>query len=218
MSTTDSDTDGVGEHAKVEEKAAAPTGPLAGDPAIVGVPTFLVGSIALGLTLVGYVPAEAVGAPIAIILVATGIGQLVATLWAAAIGQTTVAGIFGIFTGFWISYAALVLGLTHGWFGVGEGAAVATEELFLISWLAIIVLLTVATLRLPLAFTVLFGLISLALATVLAATIAASTALTTAGGLVVFAFVAVGVYLYFHIASVATGGSGLPLGSPVISS
>jgi len=36
-------------------------GPQGGDPALIGVPTFIVGSIALGLTLVGYVPAGAVG-------------------------------------------------------------------------------------------------------------------------------------------------------------
>lgn len=47
-------------------------------------------------------------------------------------------------------------------------------------------LLTLATLRLPLAFTVQFTLI------------------------------AVGTYLFVHVASVATGGKGLPLGTPVV--
>ena len=194
----------------------SPEGPLAGDPALIGVPTFLVGAIALGLTLVGYVPAEAVGAPIAIILVATGVGQLIAAVWAAALGQSAVAAIFGVFTGFWLSYAALVLGLTHGWFGVPAESTVATQELFLIAWLTTISLLTLATLRLPLAFTVLFGLITLSLALVLAATVTGSATMQTAAGVVVFSFVGVGAYLFFHVTSLATGGAGLRLGAPVV--
>ena len=41
----------------------------------------------------------------------------------------------------------------HGWFGITLAAAVATQKLFLISWHVIIVVLTLATLRLPVAFT-----------------------------------------------------------------
>jgi hypothetical protein len=39
-------------------------------------------------------------------------------------------------SGFWLSYAVLVLGLTHNWFGIPAAAAQATQELFLVSWLA----------------------------------------------------------------------------------
>ena len=42
---------------------APATGLMAGDPMALGLPTFIVGSVALGLTLVGMVPAAAVGAP-----------------------------------------------------------------------------------------------------------------------------------------------------------
>lgn len=187
-----------------------------GDPALIGVPTFVVGATALGLVLTGYVPAGAVGASIAIILPATGLGQLVAAVWAATLGQNAVAAVFGVFTGFWLSYAALVLGLIHGWFGITGSAAVDTQGLFLIAWLVTIVLLTLASLRLPAAFTLLFALIDVALALVLFGTVNGSTALTTAGGYVVFAFTAVGVYLFAGALSVATGGKPLPLGRPVL--
>src|SRR4026209_1894705 len=50
--------------------------PLAGDPAMLGLPAFIVGSVALGLVLVGVVPATAVGASLPIILAATSIGLL----------------------------------------------------------------------------------------------------------------------------------------------
>jgi len=45
-----------------------------GNPALIGLPSFIVGAIALGLVLVGYVPAAAVGASIPIILTAIGLG------------------------------------------------------------------------------------------------------------------------------------------------
>ena len=159
---------------------------------MLGLPTFIVGSVALGLVLVGVVPATAVGASLPIILAATSAGLFVATIWAAAIGQSAVASIFGVFAGFWLSYAVLVLGLIHGWFGITVLAAVSTQELFLISWLVIIVVLTLATLRLPLAFTAIFGLVDVALLLVLLGTEEASTGLLKTGGYVVLVFAAVG--------------------------
>jgi uncharacterized protein len=195
---------------------AAPVGPLVGDPATLGLPSFIVGSVALGLVLVGVVPAGAVGASLPIILAATSVGLFLATIWSAAIGQSAVASIFGIFAGFWLSYAALVLGLTHNWFGISTDAAKATQELFLATWLTAVVMLTLATLRLPVAFTVLFALIDLALLLVLLGTAQASTGLLKTAGYVVLAFAAVGVYLFFGSASQATGGRAVPLGQPVL--
>lgn len=191
-------------------------GPLDGDPALIGVPTFVVGSIALGMTLVGYVPAAAAGAPLAIILAATALGQFVSAVWAAALGQGAVAAIFGIFTGFWLSYAVLVLGLTHNWFAIGASDATGTQALFLISWLITIVTLTLASLRLPAAYSLLFVLIDGALLLVLLATLQGSAGLKAAAGYVVLSFAAVGLYLFLHVMAVATGGTGLPLGRPAL--
>ena len=126
------------------------------------------------------------------------------------------ASVFAIFTGFWWSYAVLVLGLTHNWFGIGASAAVSTQGLFLISWLVVIVMLTLATLRLPVAYTALFGLIDVALVLVLISTLQGSASLAKVGGVVVLAFAAVGVYLYFGSTSQATGGPALPLGKPMM--
>jgi len=191
-------------------------GPLGGDPAILGLPSFVVGSVALGLALVGVTPAAAVGAPLAIILAATAVGLTIAAVWAAAIGASAVAGIFGIFAGFWLSYAVLVVGLIHGWFGITALAVTDTEKLFLIAWLVIIVLLTLATLRLPLAFTAVFVLIDVALLLLVINTFHASSGLTKTAGYVVLAFAALGAYLFVGSASVATGGKPLPLGRPVL--
>ena len=197
---------------------AAVTGPLAGDPGSLGLPSFVVGSLALGLVLVGVVPADAAGASLPILLAATSTGLFIAAIWSAAIGQNAVAGIFGIFGGFWLSYCALVLGLTHGWFGITAAAATSTQEVFLTAWLVIIVVLTLATLRLPLAFTVVFALIDLALLLILLGTAQGSAGLVKTAGYVVLAFAAVGLYLFFNTASTATGGTALPLGRPVLHS
>jgi succinate-acetate transporter protein len=190
--------------------------PPPGDPLAIGLPCFIVGSIALGLVLIGFVPADAVGASLPIILAATGLGLVVAAIWSAALSQTAVASVCAIFGSFWWSYAILVLGLTHNWFGISTAAVVRTEGLFLIAWLAVMVMLTLATLRLPTAYTLLFTLVDVALALVLAGTMSGSATLSRAAGIVVLVFAVVGVYLYFGSASRATGGEPLPLGRPVL--
>jgi len=198
------------------EAAAPVVVPPAGDPAMVGLPSFLVGSVALGLVLVGFAPDTAAGASIPIVMTATGIGLLIATVWAARLQQSAVAGVFGVFAGFWFSYASLVLGLTHGWFGIPPEAVARTQELFLIAWLVVIGLLTVATLRLPAAFTALFVLVEVALALVLLGTITGEITWTRIAGYAVFAFAAVGAYLYVSGMTAATGGRALPTGRPLM--
>ena len=223
MSTVDATAGASGAPATVTEQApAAPAvvGPLAGDPSMLGLASFIVGSVALGLGLVGVVPAGVLGAPIAIIAAATAVGLLLAAVWSAAIGQSAVAAVFGIFGTFWLSYAALVLGLDHNWFAIAATAVLATVKLFLVSWLVIVLMLTLATLRLPSAFSVLFALIALALLLLLIAFADASAAgvpssgLLKTGGYVVLVFAALGVYLFFSAASAGTGGKPLPLGTP----
>ena len=83
----------------------------AGDPQILGLPIFAVGSLALAFSLVGYVPATAAGIVVPVIFAATGVGLVISTVWAAALGQTMVAAVFGLFAGFWLSFAILLLGL-----------------------------------------------------------------------------------------------------------
>ncbi len=208
--------------AEERAEAAAVIGPLAGNPAMLGLPSFIAGSAALGLGLAGVVPAGVLGAPLAIILAATAVGLLLSAVWSAAIGQTAVAGIFGIFGTFWLSYGVLVLGLDHNWFAITATAVLATVKLFLLTWLIIIVMLTLATLRLPLAFTGVFALIDLALLLLYLAFAeasplgVASSGLLKAAGYVVLVFAAIGAYLFFDSASVATGGKALPLGKPLL--
>lgn len=205
-------------------EAAAPpvVGPLAGDPSILGLASFIVGSVALGLGLVGVVPVGVLGAPLAIILAATALGLLMATVWCAALGQSAVAAVFGIFGTFWLSYAVLVLGLDHNWFAITATAVLATVKLFLVSWLVAIIMLTLTTLRLPSAFTAVFVLVDLALLLLLIAFASASaagvpnTGLLKTAGYVVLIFAALGMYLFAGAAAAGTGGKPLPLGRPLM--
>jgi uncharacterized protein len=205
-----------------EAPAAPVIGPMAGDPSMLGLASFIAGSIALGLGLVGVVPVGVLGAPLAIILSATALGLLMATIWCAALGQSAVAAVFGIFGTFWLSYGALVLGLDHNWFAITATAVLATVKLFLVTWLVVIIMLTVATLRLPSAFTAVFALVDLALLLLLLAFANASplgvpsTGLLKTAGYVVLVFAALGIYLFAGAASAGTGGKPLPLGRPLM--
>jgi len=226
MTALDANADGTPQpEVQAEEVVVAEvavTGPLAGNPAILGLPTFIAGSVALGLGLAGVVPAGVLGAPLAIILAATALGLLLAAIWAAAVGQSAVASVFGIFGTFWLSYGVLVLGLDHNWFAITVTAILATVKLFLLTWLIVIVMLTLATLRLPVAFTAVFVLVDLALLLLYIAFANASplgvpsSGLLKTAGYVVLVFAAIGVYLFFDAASVATGGKALPLGKPLL--
>ena len=217
-------------HPDVEESIEA-EGP-AGNPALLGLPTFMVGALALGLVLVGYLPTTSLGATVPLLLAANAIGLIIATIWAASLSQNAVAGIFGTFAGFWLSFALLLLGLDHNWFAVvpapaaGTSAAAAAaaagaavlgaEKLFLLTWLIIIVIVTLVTLRLPLAFTVLFVLADVALLLLLLGFSGGHTGEIKTGGYLVLAFTAVGAYLFADAMSSATGGGALPLGRPVL--
>jgi uncharacterized protein len=208
----------VAEH---PNSTAAPPAPArasaaTGDPAILGLPIFAVGSVALGLALVGYVPAAAGASALPIIMAATGLGLLVSAIWAAALGQTMVACIFGLFSGFWWSYAALVLGLNHNWFAIPAADVQHSVALFQISWAVVMAALTIATLRLPRAFTAVVGLVVLALIFLIIGTLGPSDTFTKLAGYVTLIFAALGGYLFLGAASVATGGRPYPLGDPIL--
>lgn len=204
----------VREEAAAEKSASA--GFLAGNPAAFGLISFIVGSVSLGLALVGMVSPLGLGASLPIILAATAIGLIIATIWAAAVGQSAVATIFGVFAGFWLSYAFLLLGLTHNWFGIGLTDVANTQKLFLSAWLIVMALVTIGTFRLPSAFTLVLLLVDAALVLILLSVIQSSNVLLMAGGACALAFAAVGAYLFADSVTQATGGKAMPLGRPIL--
>ncbi|ONI78079.1 hypothetical protein ALI144C_32395 [Actinosynnema sp. ALI-1.44] len=211
------------QRAHPEARDADVRDPLAGDAAMIGMPAFLASSLAMALTLIGYVPYSAVAAPVPILTIG-GIVQLIAANRAAKRGQHLLAGAFAIFSVFWLSYAFTTLGLANKWFGMGPDGTIPTQEMFLICWFTMLVLFTLPTLRMPIAITGLFAMIDVALLMVLLGTlnhghnmsIGLGRALQFIGGVTMFGFIAIGAYLLVHVTSVATGGKGLPLGRPIL--
>lgn len=196
-----------------EEPAA---GPLAGDPGMLGLPSFIVGAVAIGLVDIGVLPHAPSTATLPILLAAASIGLFLAAIWSAMTSQSAAAGIYGIFGGFYLSYSVLGLGLIHGWFGLTPVSVMDTQKLFLISWLVIVTMLIVATLRLPVVFTTLFTLVDVVLLLSLLSLIQGSAGLQKAAGWVIMAFSAIGVYLFVSAGFHATGGKELPPGRPIL--
>lgn len=190
-----------------------------GDPQVVAAPIFVVGSIALALQLVQYVSPVSVGTPVPIILLGTGLFLLVCTIWAAALGQSFVACFCGTFGGFWLSYGVLVLGLIHGWFGIPPGDVQHTIVIFAVSWAAFFLFITLASIRLPVIYTAIFGLVVVALCLVAAAYVMTpvSENLLKAAGVVIFAFAALGMSLSWTVMNLSVGGPQWPpLGRPIV--
>jgi len=129
--------------------AQAPAAP-AGNPALLGLPTFLPAGITLGLWLVGYLPADLPGGMIAA------------------------------------------------------------------SWLIVFVALTLATLRLPLAFTVGFVLVSATFALLLANLLTGQAIFSTLAGLTTFGFCAVYAYIFFDAMGQELGGRAMPMGNALV--
>lgn len=197
----------------LDDTAAEPT-PRPGNPGLIALPLIIAGGFGLGVTNTGILDVAAAAVPI--LLSATSIGLLIATIWAAALGQNVNATVYGTFFGFYGSYAVLSLGLTHNWFGIAADDTAGTVALWLTSWLVTIGILTVLLLRLPWTYPVLLLVVDIALALLLVGTLTGSVLATQLGGWSVFVFV--GFVVYFYAASLweETGGRALPLGRPVI--
>jgi succinate-acetate transporter protein len=198
--------------AGTEAAAEAPVG----NPMIVGLPGFVVGSVALGLQLIGYVSAGAGAAPLPIIFGSSAIATLITTVWAARLGQNAVAGVFGVFTGFWTSYAVLGMGLTHGWMAVPAKDVAHTQAIFVLSWLIVIAILTLGALRLPSSFAIILALVDLTLVLQLVGILNANTTAFKLSGFCALTFAAIGAYLFYDAMNQAAGGKPLPIGAPLV--
>jgi succinate-acetate transporter protein len=207
-------------------QSKSPANPT-GDPLVLGLPLISVGAIALGLQLVGYVNLNSNGSPLALILAASGLGLLVATIAGTRLasspasspwsnGRALPTAVLGVLATFFLSYGVLVLGLVHNWFGVTPTNVQHTVALFQISWLVVIVFFAIASIRLPLLFTVLFVTFGVVLALLLVATLHTSTTVPSrvAGVLSLIIAVAAG-YVFLAVASVASGGQEFPIGRPI---
>lgn len=189
------------------------------DPLVFGLPIFVSGSLVLGIALVGFVAIPtSLGSVLPETTFATGIGEGITALWAIIIGETMVGMLFGLFTGFWFSLFAMLMGLFHGWFEIPKAEAIPTQEMFFIAWLIVFFLVTIAIFRLPLAFILIMVCVDVALLFVLLAIELTKPNFFIVGGAFVIAFCAIGMYAFIGLAWTASGHKKLitPLGPPLI--
>ena len=197
-----------------EPVAAAPP---PGNPALLGLITFLPSGLTLGLWFVGYLDTATLpGGMIPALALSAGVFMLVATVWSGRIGASTVAAIFGVFAAFWLSFAALVTGLTSGWWGITADGVKSVQSTYLLSFLLVFVLLTLSTLRLPMAFTVGFVLVDLTFLLAFLAVEGTHPNLFDWAGVTTFAFCAVFAYVLYDGFNQDLGAPALPMGNAVV--
>jgi hypothetical protein len=193
------------------QAAAAPA--AAANPALLGLAGFLPAGITLGLWLIGYLPAADLGGMIPAVLGSAGLFLLIAAVAALRAGASVVAGIFGAFSAFWLSLGLMLAGLTNGWFGLT--ATSNPLPTFLVSWLIVFVLLTVATLRLPLAFTAGFAFVDITVALLLTSILSGTAILQTLAGVTCFIFCAIYAYILVDAFGQELGGKAMAMGNAI---
>ncbi|HEY7102059.1 MAG TPA: GPR1/FUN34/YaaH family transporter [Mycobacteriales bacterium] len=195
---------------------AAPALP-AGNPALLALITFLPSGLTLGLWFIGYLDtARLPGGMIATLALSAGLFMLVATIWAGRIGASTLAAVFGVFSAFWLSFALLITALTSTWWAIAAGGVLRVQSTYLLSFLCVFTLLTLATLRLPLAFTVGFVFVDLTFLLAFIAVVNGNRDWFTWAGVTTFAFCAVFAYVLFDGFGQDLGGKALPMGKPLV--
>jgi uncharacterized protein len=186
------------------------------NPAVLGLLAFSVGGTVLGISLLGYVSAAAQGGSVMpIVYAATGLGVLITTIWAAALGQTFVAAVFGAFTGFWLSYAAFVLGLAHNWYAIPHTQVPHSLAQFLIAWAIVIFMLDVVSVYVPSSFTMILSSALVAVILLIVANLDGSTVLPKIAGGFILLFSAIGFYDFLAAGLESVGGRPLSLGPPL---
>lgn len=204
---------------------AEPSGPqevqvgAGGDPLMIGIPIFVVGSLVLGMALIGLLPAAALTGIVPAVLFATAFFQFVTTVWAMLLGQGMVASIFALFSGFWASLCVLLLGLTHNWFGApATAAATSVQFIYFVAWDVVFFFLTLVVLRLPAIYAAIMVLVVAAVTLVIFGVVfsGAAAVLDMAAGACVLAFCALGLWVFLHIGSVALGGPPRPALGPAL--
>lgn len=202
--------------------AAAP----AANPALMGLICFLPAGITLGLWFVGYLDTTALsGGMIPVVTFSAGLFMLLSAMVALRGGDSVTAAIFGVFSAFWTSFGVLLMALNNGWIidaGTGEALSAAQsasiQSTYLLSFTLAFVVLTLATLRLPLMFTIGFVLVDITFVLAYIGVTAGSAGLFPLAGITTFAFCAVFGYILFDAFGQTMGARPMAMGNPLVRS
>ncbi len=195
------------------QAAAAPVG----NPALLGLLTFLPSGITLALWFLGYLPTGTLGGGmIPITGLSAGVFLLIASVWAGRLAQNTVAAIFGVFSAFWLSFSFLLIGITSDWWGMKGDAGGEVRSTYLLSFLIVFVLLTLSTLRLPMAFTVGFLFVDITFALAFIGVSAGAAGLFPIAGVTTLIFCAIFAYILYDGINQDLGGRAMPMGNAMV--
>ncbi|MET0188010.1 MAG: GPR1/FUN34/YaaH family transporter [Pseudonocardia sediminis] len=214
------ESDTAGAHAAAA--AAEPAAPAA-NPIPLALITVLPGAITLGLWFVGYLDTTALpGGMIPILMFSAGMGLIISTIWAARERANAVAGVLGLFAAFWFSFGFLVLALNNGWIiNAGTGEAITADQVaniqatYLLSFTIVFILMTLATLRLPLAFTTAFVFVDITFVLAFIGVSAGAAGLFPIAGITTFIFSAVFAYIAYANFAQDLGGKEMAMGNPI---
>ena len=140
-------------------------------------------------------------------------------MWAIFLGQSIVACILALFSGYWASLAVFLLGVFHGWFAIPTADVVHAQLLFFISWDIVFLFLFVITLRLPAIYPAIIAFIIAAVTFVVLGLEFPGSVSTWdhIAGICTFAFAGLGFVAWLNVGSVAMGGPATPpLGPPIV--
>jgi hypothetical protein len=203
----------AGAHPAQEMAARAP----ASNPVLLGLMALLPSAITLGLWFVGYLDTASLpGGMIPALTLSAGLFQLVSAIWAGRIGANTVAAVLGLFSAFWLSFGLLVIGLTSGWWGITAAGTQSVQATYLLSFMIAFVIMTVATLRLPMVFTAAFVFVCLTFVLAFIGVTTGNATMFTIAGITTFIFAALFAYILVDGIGQDLGGRPMPMGSPMV--
>jgi uncharacterized protein len=108
------------------------------------------------------------------------------------------------------------MGITSGWWAIDGDSSGQVRATYLLSFLLVFVLLTLSTLRLPLAFTVGFVLVDVTFALAFFGVAGGNAGLFPIAGITTFLFCLVFAYILYDGVNQDLGGRPLPMGNAMV--
>jgi len=171
------------EPAVAADAAAAPRVLVSGgDPLALGLMAFALGTLVVGMALVGVFPATVLGGVVPIVAGFCGIALFTSCWWSFLLGESLLAATFGTVSGFFFSLALLLFGLYHNWYAVPAASVASVEEIFYIVWCCFFIALFVPFLRFPLIYPITVFMVIVLLALAATSVFTASSTIQTAAG------------------------------------
>ncbi len=120
-----------------------------GEPLALGLMAFALGTLIVGMALIGTFPATVLGGVVPVVAGFCGIALFTSCWWSFLLGESLLAATFGTVSGFFFSLALLLFGIFHNWYAIPATSVPGVEEMFYITWCCFFIALIVPFLRFP---------------------------------------------------------------------